>query len=243
MLFSSNLPAPAAVIGFKPEFLDFRRGIRVGNLEDHERITRILKLALEARYHQPFVTERWGRGLYWQWIGYLPRANREAKPISSGVSFGCAKFFLTVDTEEQLFKCGMQVERGYLQAPRAYRTCELRSDWDWHRLRKALRPGSPLERELKRLVRREGFQVFAGRWEGEAPSFSKNNFPSMTKLRRVVDAAPPRHWAGFQVYYAMGEDEVQRSPGVDLVESILAVFREVTPAMNLCMQIELREGQ
>ena len=47
---------------FRPEFLDFRRGIRVGNLNDDERITRILKVALEARYRQPFVTERWGRG-------------------------------------------------------------------------------------------------------------------------------------------------------------------------------------
>jgi hypothetical protein len=42
-------PLPTVAIGFRPEFLDFPRGIRVGNLEDHERITRILKLALEAR--------------------------------------------------------------------------------------------------------------------------------------------------------------------------------------------------
>ncbi len=55
-----GLPLPVAAIGFRPEFLDFRRGIRVGNLEETERITRILKLALEARYQQPFVTERWG---------------------------------------------------------------------------------------------------------------------------------------------------------------------------------------
>jgi hypothetical protein len=55
-------PLPTVAIGFRPEFLDCPRGIRVGNLEDHERITRILKLALEARYQQPFVTERWGRG-------------------------------------------------------------------------------------------------------------------------------------------------------------------------------------
>ena len=33
-------------IGFRPEYLDFDRGIHVGNLEEHERITRILKLAL-----------------------------------------------------------------------------------------------------------------------------------------------------------------------------------------------------
>ena len=141
---------PVTAIRFRPEFLDFRRGIRVGNLEDNERITRILKLALESRYGEPFVTERWGRGVYWQWIGYLSRANRTAKPISSHVSFGCSKFFLMVDTEEKVFKCGLQVERGYLKSPREYRNCELRSDWDWHRLLKALKPKSPVERELKR---------------------------------------------------------------------------------------------
>ena len=42
-------PIPKAAIGFRPEFLDFQRGIRVGNLEDHERITRLLKLEVEAR--------------------------------------------------------------------------------------------------------------------------------------------------------------------------------------------------
>ncbi|HUU13363.1 MAG TPA: hypothetical protein VM182_06600, partial [Terriglobia bacterium] len=126
-----SLPIPTAAIGFRPEFLDFRRGIHVGNLEDNERITRILKLALEARYRQPFVTERWGRGVFWQWIGYLPRANRSAKPLSSHVSFGCSKFFLTVDTDDKLFKCGLQIERGYLKAPREFRECQLRSDWDW----------------------------------------------------------------------------------------------------------------
>ena len=63
------LPGLGVAVGFRPEFLDFERGIHVGNLEENQRITRILKLALEARYGQPFVTERWGRGVYWQWIG------------------------------------------------------------------------------------------------------------------------------------------------------------------------------
>jgi len=232
---------PSLAIGFRPEFLDFRRGIRVGNLEDHERITRILKLALEGRYGQPFVTERWGRGVYWQWIGYLPRANRAAKPLSSHVSFGCAKFFLSVDTDEQLFKCGMQVERGYVKAPRDYPECRLRSDWDWQRLLAALKPRSPLERELKRLVLREGFLLHGGSWELEPVLFSKANLPSMPQLRRRLQAAPKTHWAGLQVYYPMNEQDVKTSTGVDLVESMLAVFREVTPAMNLCMQIQLQD--
>ena len=85
------LPDLGIACAFRPEFLDFQRGIHVGNLHDDERITQILKLALEARYGQPFVTERWGRGVYWKWIGYLPRANRLAKPISSDVSFWLLK--------------------------------------------------------------------------------------------------------------------------------------------------------
>jgi len=38
----------------------------------------------------------------------------------------------------------------------------------------------------------------------------------------------------------MTEDEVRNSSGVDLVESMMAIFEEVVPAMNLCMQIQLK---
>jgi len=229
---------PVAAIGFRPEFLDFQRGIRVGNLEDNERITRILKLELESRYQQAFVTERWGRGVHWQWIGYLLRANRTAMPISSHVSFGCSKFFIMVDTDEKVFKCGLQVERGYLKPPKEYPDCQLRSDWDWHRLLAALKPKDAMETELTRLLR-EGFVIQAGSWEANRAQFSKASLPSMAKLRRALDAAPEDRWAGFQLYYPMSEADVRSATGVDLVESMLAVFSEVTPAMNLCMQIRL----
>jgi hypothetical protein len=227
------------VIGFRPEFLEFDRGIRVGNLEDHERITRILKLALEARYGEGFVTERWGRGVYWQWIGFLSRTNRAAKPLSSGSSFGCSKFFLMMDTEEKLFRCGLQVERGYRRAPRERRDCQLRPDWDWRLLMKALRPNGPMETELDRLVRREGFLLHAGSWEAGPRRFGRADFPVIGKLRRALAAAPANHWAGFQIYYPMRKSEVRSAAGADLVDSMLAVFREVTPAMNLCMQVPL----
>ena len=187
-------PVPRAAVGFRPEFLDFKRGIRVGNLEDHERITRLLKTELEARYRQGFVTERWGRGVFWQWIAFLPRANREAKPLSSKVSFGCSKFFISVDTE--------------------------------------------LERELKRLVVREGFRIFAGGWDAASKTFSKANFQTAA-LRRALARAEPNHWAGFQLYYPMTEEEVRGSTGVDLLESMLAVFEEVRPLMNLCQQVRI----
>ena len=232
-------PAHAVpAIGFRPEFLDFRRGIHVGNLEDDERITRILKLGLESRYRQSFVTERWGRGVYWQWIGYLPRANREAKPLSNRVSFGCSKFFLSVDTGESLFKCGLQVERGYVKAPRDFPSCKLERDWDWHRLMDALKSGGPLEKELKRLVMREGFRICAGSW-GDPVYLSKTNYAGVSEIVRVLRKAPAGDWAGFQLFYVMDENEVRSSTGVDLVESMMAVFEEVTPVMNLCMQIEL----
>ncbi len=234
------LPLATAAIGFRPEFLDFRRGIHVGNLEENERITRILKLALEARYQQGFVTERWGRGVFWQWIAFLPRANREAKPLSSHVSFGCSKFFISVETDEKVFKCGLQIERGYVRAPRSFRECQLAEDWDWHRLIKGLRTGSPIERELHRLVLREGFGIFAGNWEAELSHFSKDNFPGVRKLRRSLDAASHDHWAGFQLFYPMTEEEVRSSTGLDLVESMLAIFGEVAPLMNLTMHIVLQ---
>lgn len=230
---------PTAAIGFRPEFLDFRRGIHVGNLEDNQRITRILKLGIEARYQQPFVTERWGRGVYWQWIGYLPRANRDAKPLSNRVSFGCSKFFLSVDTDERIFKCGLQVERGYLRAPRDFPACKLERDWDWHRLLGALSHGGRMDKELKRLVTREGFRIRAGSW-GEDPVYlSKSNFTGIAGIVRALKKAHASEWAGFQLFYAMDEQEVLSATGVDLVESMMAVFAEVTPVMNLCMQIEL----
>jgi hypothetical protein len=230
---------PKALIGFRPEFLDFHRGIRVGNLEENERITRLLKLELEYRYRQSFVTERWGRGVYWQWIGFLPKANRAAKPLSSSVSFGCSKFFIMVDTDEKLFNCGLQVERGYLQAPPEYPNCELRPDWDWNRLLNSLKRGGAMETELKRLVQRERFRLHAGAWEAEPSDFKRSNLPGAVRLRRVMKTAPGDHWAGFQLYYSMTEREVHSSSGPDLVESMLAIFKEVTPAMNLCMQIRL----
>ena len=229
---------PRSAIGFKPEYLDFQKGIRVGNLEDNQRITRILKLALEARYREPFITERYGRGVYWQWIGFLPRSNRSAKPVSSKVSFGCSKFFLTVDMEAQVFKCGFSVERGMVQPPPDFPKIALKSDWDWHRLIGSLIPGGAMERELKRLVIQEGFLIDAGGWESRTP-FGKSTFPGMAKLKKILRESPGDSWAGFQVYYPMMEKEVRASTGVDLIESMMAIFEEVTPAMNHCMQVRI----
>jgi hypothetical protein len=224
-------------IGFKPEYLDFERGIRVGNLEPHERITRILKAGLEAKYGQEIVTERWGRGVFWQWIGFLTRANRSAKPESSHVSFGCSKFFVTVDTDDRRFTCGLQVERGYVRAPREMRDCQLRSDWDWQRLVGALTPRGALMKELRRLAADE-FEVQAGSWP-DPHVFTKRNLPAAARLREILGCAAPREWCGFQLYFALGEADVQAMNGIDLIDTMLAVFDEVRPAMNECMQVPI----
>ncbi|HTP87811.1 MAG TPA: hypothetical protein VMJ34_12725 [Bryobacteraceae bacterium] len=233
------LPGLDVPCAFRPEYLDFQRGIHVGNLTEHERITRILKLALEARYRQPFVTERWGRGVYWRWIGFLARANRAAKPLSSAVSFGCAKFFLMVDTDDRAVKFGMQIERGIEKPTRDQRQFALKSDWDWHRLLAALKARGALAKELERLVRREDFQLYAGCWGAESATFTKADYPGPSRLRAILASASKNHWAGFQVFYRMEEPDVKTATGLDLVEAMLAAYQELVPAMNQCMQIEL----
>ena len=81
----------------------------------------------------------------------------------------------------------------------------------------------------------------AGNWETESSDFSRSHPPSADKLRKVLVSAAGDRWTGLQVYYPMRKREVQHSTGLDLIESMLAVFGEVTPAMNLCMQIQLGE--
>ncbi len=222
--------------GFRPEFLDFQRGIRVGHLEPHERITQILKLSLEQRHRQTFVTDRWGRGVYWQWICFLPKANRLAKPVSSHVNFGCAKYFIMVDREEARFKAGLQVERGFLKAER-YPDCQLCDDWDWNRLVAGLEGDGPIFRELRRLAG-EDFEIQAGGWD-QPSRYSQANFPSASQLIGDLQTMPPDQWGGFQLFYPMTAEEIRASNGQDLVEAMLAIFEEVTPAMNACMQVQL----
>jgi hypothetical protein len=223
---------------FRVEWIDFGHGIRVGNLEPHERITQILKHHLEARHGTKFVTDRWGRGVYWQWICWLPRANRDAKPLSSGVNFGCAKLFISVDQDEEVFKSGLQIERGYARGPEPYPGCLLQKDWDWHRLVGQCRAGSTLDRELRRLLRREGFVAEIGDWEANAV-FSAKNFRSAGQLRTALKGCPLREWVGFQLYYPMPARDVRSCSGYEFIKAVQGVFAEVVPAMNACMQVPL----
>jgi hypothetical protein len=243
ILLNTLLPLakPRTVVGilptgeaFRPEWIDFQNGIRVGNIEPHERITRILKYHLEERYRTPFVTDRWGRGVYWQWICWLPRANREAKPLSHDVNFGCAKLFITVEREERRFKAGLQIERGYVEGPEADRGWGLKKDWDWHRLLRHCRTGSALDAEFGRLLRQEEFEVAAG-----DSVFTRRNFTDAAQVAKALRACPRDDWAGFQLYYSMPEREVSGCTGHELVQAVRGIFTQVVPAMNLCMQVPL----
>jgi len=228
---------------FKPEWIDFERGIRVGNLEPHERITRILKYHLEQQYGTPFITDRWGRGVYWQWICWLPRANREAKPVSAKLNFGCAKFFISADRVNRVLQAGLQIERGYARAePRRDGTPPpwvLARDWDWHKLMKGCAAGTALDAELRRLVVKEGFCV---KLEGAPRTrvFAAGVFPSAAALKTAAANCAKDQWAGFQVFYPMPASEVASCSGYDLVKAILSAFREVLPVMNLCMDVPLK---
>jgi len=223
---------------FRPEWIDFENGIRVGRIEPHERITQILKFHLEQTYGTRFITDRWGRGVYWQWICWLPRENRTAKPVSNDVNFGCAKLFISVDRNQRIFKSGLQVERGFARGRGHYPGCKLKRDWDWHRLMKQCAGQTVVTRELRRLLKREGFTVEIGGWEARAV-FNAANYRTPGQIRSAVARCDPREWAGFQLYYPLPESEVRGCSGYELVKAITGVFGEVVPVMNACMQISL----
>jgi hypothetical protein len=223
---------------FRPEWIDFDRGIRVGNLEPHERITRILKHRLEEKYGTGFVTDRWGRGVYWQWICWLPRADRDAKPVSNGSNFGCAKLYISADRGRRVFQCGLAVERGFITGTPSFAGILLQRDWDWHRLMKQCAPGTDFDRELRRLVTREGFSVAIG-GPGEGMTWTKKEFSSALQIRDAARKAPRNAWSGFDLYYPMPESEVRASRGYELVQGVLGAFAEVVPLMNMCMQVKL----
>ena len=223
---------------FRPEWIDFHHGIRVGNLQPHERITQILKFHLETKHGTPFLTDRWGRGVFWQWICWLPRANREAKPISNKVNFGSAKLFISADGDQKLFKSGLQVERGYAEGPEAEKPWGLRPDFDWHRLVAQCKAGTPLDREIRRLVQEEGF-IAAVLGEGVCGEITEHKVTHATQARAAFRKCSPERWAGFQLYYPMPQAEVRTCTGEELVQAVVGVFEEVIPAMNCCMDVPL----
>ncbi|HTU02030.1 MAG TPA: hypothetical protein VMG58_09450 [Candidatus Sulfotelmatobacter sp.] len=222
---------------FRPEWIDFDKGFRVGNLEPHQRITQILKYRLETEYGANFVTDRWGRGVFWQWICWLPRANREAKPVSRDTNFGCAKLAISQDRARRIFQCGLSVERGYVTGKPGIPGILLKKDWDWNRLMALCAKDTPLDGELRRLILREGFVAAISGSPGM--QLTAKNFTSARQVREAAGKAPRADWAGFNLYYPMPESEVRASTGYELVQGILGAFTEVIPVMNMCMQVPL----
>jgi len=221
---------------FKREFLDFERGIRMGNIEPHERITQIIKAGLMERHRLDFIIDKWRRGVYWQWICWVVRANREAKPISSGYNFSCAKFFISLDRDERSLQAGMQIERAYLRRGRGpVDEVYAEKDWDFYRLVKGLRKGLPLEKELRRLVEIEGFTAHVGGTSSEEHAFRGRKWGGVAAVRRACEAIPDDAWGWFQLYYAIPDAELRQMDGSEIVAAILAIFGEVTPAMNQVM--------
>jgi hypothetical protein len=145
----------------------------------------------------------------------------------------------------------MQVERGYVRASRDERGFRLRPDWDWHRLVAGLTPRAGLYRELKRLVDEEQFELRLGSWAdphvfggalsltGESRAARARSLPGASRLRALVEQAPDREWCGVQVYFPLAEAEVRAMSGIDLIEAMMAVFAEVRPAMNQCMDVPI----
>jgi hypothetical protein len=218
------------VAAFRREYLDFERGIRIGRLEPEQRLTRLLKFALESAFGEPFVTVRWGRGLYWQWIGFFPRSQRQRK-----ASFGCAKYFVALDREKRLLEAGMQVERGYIIPPPEFPHGRLQANWDWHRLIAQLTRGREMARRLAQLVRRDGFHIFVGNWAA-GREFTAQDFTGPAALRRVIARAPARQWCGFQLFYPLSEAEIRTMDGRDILDALLAIFSEVTPLLQACWE-------
>jgi hypothetical protein len=239
---SKLVAAPPAVIrpDFRPRFLDFARGIHMGNLEPNQRITQILKAHLDREHGTRFVTDRWGRGVYWQWICWLPVANRQAKPISNDVNFGCAKFYISINTDDRTFEAGLQVERAPTRAGASW--VRAREDWDIFRLMAQLRRSTPLAAELARLVRQEEFTVRAGPF-GHMTARTSADYSGPATLARACRSIPADEWGGFQLCYVFAQNEIQAMTGDEIVGAISDIFDEVTAAANLVMTVACLQGR
>jgi hypothetical protein len=176
--------------------------------------------------------------VYWQWICWVPRANRAAKPVSNDVNFGCAKLYISQERTKHLFQCGLAIERGIPAGSPSIPSILTKPDWDWHRLMKQCAAGTELEKELRRLIVREGFSASILSSKGPV-TFTKATFSSATQIRDAARKAPRDAWAGLDVFYPMTEQEVRAGTGYDLVQGIMGAFAEVVPLMNLCMQVPL----
>ena len=87
-------------------------------------------------------------------------------------------------------------------------------------------------------MQREGFRVDAGNWESRQ-TIGKNKFPGMAGLMKRSIKRLPRSGPAFSVLPSAGKGGPAH-PRWNWIESMMAIFEEVTPAMKLCMQIQLQ---
>ena len=71
-------------------------------------------------------------------------------------------------------------------------------------------------------------------------TIGKNKFPRMAGLKKALKARLRMSGPVFRCITRCRKKKFAISSGVDLIESMMAIFEEVTPAMNLCMQIQLK---
>lgn len=218
--------------GFESSFIDFERGIRMGHLDPSQRITQILKVLLVERHNVDMICDRWGRGVYWQWICWVPRPNREAKPFSSGHNFGSLKFYVSAEREEKIFQAGLQIERAPKKAGENSWGVEVKKDWDWHVLLKRLKDGQ-LSKEVLRLLR-DGFHARVGAFASMTSYESARSWDEKACLQKAQKFSPTE-WGGFQIFWPFARTEIRAMSGPEIIESAFAVFEELVPVANLCM--------
>ncbi|XHR26735.1 MAG: hypothetical protein ACFUZC_12330 [Chthoniobacteraceae bacterium] len=88
------------------------------------------------------------------------------------------------------------------------------------------------------MVDSEGF-VAAAASEQARGGLIERSFTDTNELRRALQRCSPERWAGFQLYYPMPERKLRACTGYELVQAIVAVFMQLIPAMNCCMDVLL----
>ena len=73
-----------------------------------------------------------------------------------------------------------------------------------------------------------------GSWEASR-TFRGPRWGGPAAVRKACLAIPPEAWGWFQVVYPTPEKELKDMDGAEIVATVLAIFDEVTPLMNLVM--------
>lgn len=221
---------------FRTEWINVKKGIRVGHLEPEQRLTQILKARLLNIFSEDFLVDHWGRGLYWTYIWFCPRSNLKAKNFHGPGQFPSAKFFVGVDVEEEKFVSGLYVESGYNHSdePRYMRG----PDWDWNRFLDRLRHDGAFRNELERLVLKEAFAITIG-FLDETRTFEKESYEGIQPVLGEIENRMREDWVVVQIYYPFTEKELKAMDGRQIVDAVMGTWHELLPAANGCLQMPL----